>query len=79
MVGKMSLHRIQPCSKTINTCMNPLKGGCCSGLVVVESVIIARIMSFSSIWDTHSVSFESVEGEVSSIGAFPVMVRMKQK
>jgi hypothetical protein len=38
MVGKMSLHRVQPCGKTINTCMNPLKGGCCSGLVLVESV-----------------------------------------
>jgi hypothetical protein len=36
-------------------------------------------MSFSSICDTHSVSSGSVEGEVSSIGAFPVIVRIKQK
>jgi hypothetical protein len=38
MVGKTSLHHVQPCSKIINTCMNPLKGGCCSGLVLIESV-----------------------------------------
>jgi hypothetical protein len=62
MVWKTSLHRVQPCGKTINTCMNPL---------------IACIMSFSSLCDTHLVSSESVEGEVSSIGAFPVIVRTK--
>jgi hypothetical protein len=35
-------------------------------------------MSFSSIWDMHSLSFGGVEGEVSSIGAFPVMVEQNR-
>jgi hypothetical protein len=81
MVGKTSLRRVQPCGKTINTCMNTLKGGYCSSVVVVwyllKASVIARIISFSSIWDMHSLSSGCVEGEVSSIDAFPVMVRIK--